>query len=230
MAHRQSRTRTRSGIAAGVGRACLGRRPAGQDRAPRRRRADVAVGRRTARPGLPRPAQPGAGGRSLVGGTRSRPGGRGGAVAARLPPIGMERRRHPWRGRAAHRPREHGRRRRGARELAEDLTARTRRRVRPASRPPRGARTHPRPHLAAGPRGGSRPHRPPRPRATTPRARPIRSRPMRHRFDRASERSWQRSLPVPNWWSSRAPPAPERPRPWPPHAARSSSRRPTAWW
>ena len=43
------RARAGSGTAAGVGSAGLGRRATGQDRAPRRRRTDLALGRRTAR-------------------------------------------------------------------------------------------------------------------------------------------------------------------------------------
>ena len=122
---------------------------AGQDRASRRRRVDVALGRRTARPWLPRAAQAAAGGRLAGRSYRPRAGSRGGVGAARRPPI---RRGTPptseARSSSSSRAATSSSTPVVRRELAEDLTARTVARVRPADRPTRGSRARPRAHLA----------------------------------------------------------------------------------
>ena len=142
------RNRARRCVRAWDARAWADARP---DKVVPRDGAEVAqtLGRRAARTRLPRPHRPSrASTRSRSVSVDREQAVDGGAVAARGPPVGVERRRHPRRGRAADRAPQRRHRRSDPRRAGRGPDRPNARTLRPAARPTWGARAHPRAHLA----------------------------------------------------------------------------------
>ena len=131
----------------------------------RRRRAAPTLGRGAARARLHPTQPPSAAGRAARDGDRpDQPGrgGRPGADPAGCTPVGLERRRHPRRGRTHRRRRRHRRPGTGAARAGRGPHRPHRRPLRAAAGPRRRTRARPRAHLAAGARRRGRPRHPAR--------------------------------------------------------------------
>ena len=175
VAQRAPRAGARPGAAARLGPPRLGRRPGPTRSSPR---TAPSCARRWVEElhelGFTPPAGSDGGREARYGDRQGQPGrgGRPRPVPARCPPVELERRRHPRRGRARSSPRvDIVAPTPVRRELAEDLTARTVDAVRAAPGPRRRPRTRPRAHLTAGARRRGRPRHPTR-RTSRARRRP----------------------------------------------------------
>ena len=138
------------GSAAGLGPPRLGTGTARQGRPYRRRRPGREVERGPAHPRVPRPPAGRATHRDLhppSGRDRPRPGGQGHLVPAGGTTLGVERRRHPRRGRAVDRRHRARGRRRGPDRSGRGPHRPHPVRLRTAPPPHRCARAHPRTHL-----------------------------------------------------------------------------------